>query len=74
MADKVRGQFGADIGMAIGGHIKRAGGEAREAVYIAVATEANRGTTKTNYPARLPMMTRRIISHALIYLRDFIRS
>lgn len=74
MADKVRRELGADIGMAIVGQVKGAASDTRNAVYIAVATEPNQGTVKADYPARLPQMTGRIISHALIYLRDFIRS
>jgi len=74
MADQARREFAADVGIAIAGYADAADGDARNAVYIAVATASNQGTVKANYPARLPQMTRRIITHALIYLRDFIRS
>jgi nicotinamide-nucleotide amidase len=74
MANKARTELSADVGIAIGGYVKDADDSARDAVYIAVATASNQKSTKTNYPARLPQTTRRIISHALIYLGDFIRS
>ncbi len=74
LANKARREFAADIGIAIDGNIKDADGNTRDAAYIAVDTASNQGTIKANYPARLPYITRRIISHALIYLRDFIRS
>ncbi|MCK4273677.1 MAG: CinA family protein, partial [Dehalococcoidales bacterium] len=74
LANKARREFAADVGIAIDGNIKDADDNTRDAVYIAVDTASNQGTIKANYPARLPYITRRIISHALIYLRDFIRS
>ena len=74
MANHARKEFAADIGIAIDGYAGDAEDNTRDAAYIAVDTASNQGTIKANYPARLPLMTRRIISHALIYLRDFIRS
>jgi len=74
MARQARREFAADVGIAIDGYIGGAESNTRDAAYIAVDTASNQGTIKANYPVRLPQMTRRIISHALIYLRDFIRS
>lgn len=74
MARQARREFAADVGIAIGGYAGDADGNTKDTAYIAVDTASDQGTIKANYPTRLPQMTRRIISHALIYLRDFIRS
>ncbi|MCK4863484.1 MAG: CinA family protein, partial [Dehalococcoidales bacterium] len=74
MANKARLEFAADIGIAIDGYFNTGAGNTRDAAYIAVDTESNQKTIKANYPSRLPQMTRRIITHALICLRDFLQS
>jgi len=74
LANQARNEFAADVGIAIDGFVYTASGNKRDAAYIAVATASKQDTVKANYPARLPHMTRRIITHALIYLRDFLRS
>ncbi len=73
MANQVRLEFAADIGIAIGGSVNTADGNTRDSACIAIATESDQQAIKANYPSRLPQMTRRIITHSLIYLRDFLQ-
>ncbi len=74
MATWARLDFAADIGLAIHGNTEVDDVVAGNAAYIAVDSAVNSGTVKANYPARLPYMNRRIITHALIYLRNFLHS
>jgi nicotinamide-nucleotide amidase len=73
LAKQARAEFKADIGIAIDGNVGTGEEVTENAVYIAVDTDNKKDTVKAQYPARLPYMTRRIITHALIFLKDFLR-
>jgi nicotinamide-nucleotide amidase len=74
IANRARLEFGADIGIAIDGNTSATDDRTRDTAYIAIDTESDQKTVKANYPSRLPQMARRIITHALICLRDFLQS
>ncbi len=72
LAKQARMEFKADIGIAIDGNVSAGDAGTGNVVHIAIDMEDKRDTVKAQYPARLPYMTRRIITHALIFLKDFL--
>jgi len=73
MAKQARLEFKADIGIAIDGNFNDADSSTKDIAHIAIDTESEQKTVKANYPSRLPQISRRIITHALICLRDFLQ-
>jgi len=74
LAKQARVEFKADIGIAIDGNVSAGDAGMGSDVYIAVDADNQRDTVKAQYPARLPYMTRRIITHALIFLKNFLNA
>ena len=67
MASAARRQFSADISLAIDGG---AGGK----VFVAADSGTENRVIETGYPGGPQQVVRRAISHALIFLRDFLRA
>jgi nicotinamide-nucleotide amidase len=72
MARRARTRFQADIGMAVDGYYDSETAPAIGDVFIAVDTEADQGVITPGYPGNPQLVIRRTISHALVYLREFI--
>jgi nicotinamide-nucleotide amidase len=72
-ADAVRSQFKADVGMAIEGNYvtrgKRAGGRS----FIAVKMPSGSQSATVEYPGKPPLVVRRTINHALVYLMNLLK-
>jgi nicotinamide-nucleotide amidase len=74
MARSARARFRAGIGLAIDG-----GGTARRTdrnanAFIAVVSAARSATVATGYPGNPQLIARRTINHALVFLRDFVKT
>jgi nicotinamide-nucleotide amidase len=72
MAQTVRVQFKADIGLAIDGR-GAADIRTKRNAFIAVVCGSKSATVATGYPGNPQLLARRTINHALIFLRDFIK-
>lgn len=72
MAKAARTGFGADIALGIDGFLT-AGDVKRDNVFITIVTESKTDTITPGYPGNLPNMVRRIITHALVHLGNYIR-
>jgi nicotinamide-nucleotide amidase len=72
MAQKVRDQFKADIGLAIDGR-GAADVRTKRNAFIAVAYRTKSAAVATGYPGNPQLLARRTINHALIFVRDFIK-
>jgi nicotinamide-nucleotide amidase len=66
MAASARRQFAADVGIAVDG-----GGEK---VYIAVDSGVQSRAIEASYPGGVQQVVRRAITHALVFLRDFLQA
>lgn len=73
MAKKARRQFKADIALAIDGR-GATGTRVKRNAFIAVVSGTKSAAIATGYPGNPQLIVRRTISHALIYLRDFIQT
>ena len=73
MARKVRRQFKVNIGLAIDGR-GAVGRRLRRNAYIAVVSGEKSAALATGYPGNPQLLARRTINHALIFLRDFIKT
>lgn len=73
MARSARRKFKADIGLAIDGYYEEDGETTKGGVFVAIATETDSRTAAPGYWGRPPLMLRRTINQALLYLKDFIR-
>jgi len=73
MARQACRQFKADIGIAIIGRGPAGASPGRNA-FIAVVSGRKKATAATGYPGNPQLLARRTINHALIFLRDFIRT
>jgi nicotinamide-nucleotide amidase len=76
MAAAARRQFAADIGIAIDGGGESGEGERREGASVFIAADSGRGrkVIETGYPGGSQQVVRRAVSHALVFLRDFLRA
>jgi nicotinamide-nucleotide amidase len=72
MAQRVRAQFKADIGLAIDGR-GASDVQTKRNAFIAVAYGTKSAAVATGYPGNPQLLARRTINHALIFLRDFIK-
>jgi nicotinamide mononucleotide (NMN) deamidase PncC len=72
MAQKARLHFKAGIGMAVAGRLPAVG--VKRNAFIAVVSKDKTAAAATGYPGNPQLIARRTISHALIFLRDFIRT
>jgi nicotinamide-nucleotide amidase len=72
MAQTVRVQFKADIGLAIDGR-GAVDVRTKRNAFIAVAYGTKSAAVVTGYPGNPQLLARRTINHALIFLRDFIK-
>jgi len=73
MARSARAQFKADIGLAIEGR-GAAGARLKKNAFLAVVSRGKSAAVATGYPGSPQLLARRTINHALIFLRDFIRT
>lgn len=73
LAQQARDQFRADVGLAIDGR-SAAGARLKRNAFIAVASGQKTAAVATGYPGNPQLIARRTINHALIFLRDFIKT
>jgi nicotinamide-nucleotide amidase len=72
-ADAVRDRFGADIGMAVDGYYETTGNTSGGRAFMAVNLASSRQSATVDYPGKPPLVVRRTINHALVYLMNLLK-
>jgi nicotinamide-nucleotide amidase len=69
----VRHQFVADIGLAVEGYCETTGTTTGSRAFISISRASGNKSTSVNYAGRQPLIVRRSINHALVFLMESLK-